>query len=324
MTRDRLEYLARRPWRGVSLPPDAVGIPTMLSKTERKLLYTLAREYASGEGAIVDAGCFLGGSTAALLAGVRDRPDELGTPAVVSYDLFTVEAYTLGKFFGGDPSLRPGDSFRPYYDANVSRFDVPHEVRAGDITELGWSGEEIDVLFLDVLKSWEINDAVLKEFFASLVPGRSVIVQQDYGWGGMPWIPITMELLRDSVVLVDWMEWGSHVFFLDGDVPTELIEHGVAVFDPDTKLELLDRAVDRADGWVRGMLEISRAALLAERDGAAAATEELRSVEQRYREWGPVMSCLADPELGLRPGSPVGLSARPRGWAERLRRRLPR
>ena len=73
MTRDRLEYLARRPWRGVCLPPDAVGIPTMLSKTERKLLYTLAREYASGEGAIVDAGCFLGGSTAALLAVVRDH-----------------------------------------------------------------------------------------------------------------------------------------------------------------------------------------------------------------------------------------------------------
>jgi len=36
---------------------------------ERKLLYTLAREYASEGGAIADAGCFLGGSTVALLAG---------------------------------------------------------------------------------------------------------------------------------------------------------------------------------------------------------------------------------------------------------------
>jgi SAM-dependent methyltransferase len=314
MTRDRLELLLRRPWRGVALPADAVGIPTMLSKSERKLLYTLAREYATGDGAIVDAGCFLGGSTAALLAGVRDRPAETGTPTVVSYDLFTIEPYTLAKFFAAADDVHSGDSFLPHFEANVARFDVPHDVRAGDITQLGWSGEQIDVLFLDVLKSWEINDAVLEEFFPSLVPGRSVIVHQDYGWGGMPWIPITVELLRESLVLVDWMEWGSHVFFLEGEVPPELIENGVRGLDPDRKLELIDRAVDRADGWVRGMLEISRAVLIAERDGATAAAEELSGIEQRYSQWGLVLTCLEDPELGVRPETSVGLSLRPRRW----------
>src|SRR5919108_4687169 len=99
MAGDRLRKLIRRPWRDVTLPPDAVGIPTMLSKAERRLLYSLARDHAGGDAAIVDAGSFLGGSTAALLAGVRDRPEPWPGPPVASYDLYRVEPYMLKKFF---------------------------------------------------------------------------------------------------------------------------------------------------------------------------------------------------------------------------------
>src|SRR5436190_22634031 len=105
----------------------------MLSRMERRLLYSLARDYAC-EGAIVDAGSFLGGSTAALLAGVRDRSEPRSGPAVASYDLFQVDEYMVPKFFADDRSVQLGDSFRPRFDAHVARFDVPHVVREGDIT----------------------------------------------------------------------------------------------------------------------------------------------------------------------------------------------
>jgi hypothetical protein len=299
-----LRDLIRRPWRDVALSPDAVGIPTMLSKAERRLLYWLARDSAGGDNAIVDAGCFLGGSTAALLAGVRDRKEPWPGPPVESYDLFRVEAFTIPKFFGG---ARVGESFRPRFDAHVARFDVPHVVHEGDITELGWSGGPIDVLFLDVLKSWEINDAVLRDFFPSLVPGRSIIVQQDYGYGDTPWIPITMELLRDSVVLLDWMEWGSHVFFVERELPTDVLQNGVGGLDVDTKLELTERAVARAEGWVRGMLEISRSVLVAERDGPEAALAELRAVEERQVGRGFVLACLDEVRQAVAAGAAAGV-----------------
>jgi hypothetical protein len=290
---DPLRHLIRRPWRDVTLPPDAVGIPTMLSKAERRLLYTLARDYATGDGAIVDAGCFLGGSTAALLAGVQDRAERWTGPPVESYDLFRVEEFTIEKFFR-DQSVRVGDSFRPRYQSHVARFDVPHVVHEGDITETGWSGEPIDVLFLDVLKSWEINDAVLRDFFPSLVPGRSVIVHQDYGWGDTPWIPIAVELMRESLVLLDWMEWGTHAFFVERELPAELLERGVGGLDLDTKLELIEQAARRAEGWVLGMLEISRATLVAERDGPDAALAELDSIRERHTQRGFVLACADD------------------------------
>jgi hypothetical protein len=304
MTGTRLESLVRRPWRDVALPPDAIGIPTMLSKAERRLLYTLARDVATDEGAIVDAGCFLGGSSAALLAGVRDRAEPWAGPPVESYDLFRVEAFTVPKFFAG-ADVRVGESFRPRYDAHVARFDVPHVVHEGDIADIGWSGGPIDVLFLDVLKSWQLNDAILRDFFPSLVPGRSVIVHQDYGWGDTPWIPISVELMRDSLVLLDWMEWGSHVFLVDRELPRDVLEDGVAGLDVTTKIELIDRAVARSEGWVQGMVEVARTFLIAERDGRDAALSELRSIAERHPGHGFVLACVDD----VRPRIAEGILA---------------
>jgi hypothetical protein len=289
---DPLRYLIRRPWREAALPADAVGIPTMLSKAERRLLYSLARDYAKDDAAIVDAGCFLGGSSAALLAGIRDRPTTWSGPPVTSYDLFRVEAFTVPKFFRDQP-VQVGESFRPRYDAHVARFDVPHVVHEGDITEIGWDGGPIDVLFLDVLKSWQINDAVLRDFFPSLVPGRSVIVHQDYGWGDTPWIPITVELMRDSLTLVDWLEWGSHVFLVEQELPADVIENGVSGLDFDKKLTLIEEATARAEGWVQGMLEVSHAVLVAERD-VDRALAELASVQERHPLHGLVLACIDD------------------------------
>ena len=299
MVTDPLRYLIRRPWRDVSLPSDAVGVPTMLSKSERRLLYSLARDYSEGDAAIVDAGCFLGGSTAALLAGIRDRPVAWNGPPLESYDLFRVEDFTIPKFFPDDGSVQVGESFRPRFDAHVSRFDLPHEVHEGDISRVGWSGGTIDVLFLDLLKSWETNDAVLRDFFPSLIPGRSVIVHQDYGWGETPWIAITVELMRDSLVLLDWMEWGSHVFFVERALPVDVLENGVGTLDLDTKLQLIEQAIARAEGWVQGMLEISRTLLVAERDGASAAFAELESIRGRHGHHGFTLSCLDEVRSGL-------------------------
>ena len=306
VTADRLRQLARRPWRGAALPSDAIGIPTMLSKMERRVLYSLARDYAAGDGAIVDAGSFLGGSTAALLAGVRDRAKPWTGPPVESYDLFQVDEYMVPKFFADDRSLRLGDSFRPRFDAHVGRFDVPHVVHEGDITKIGWSGGPIDVLFLDVLKSWDINDAVLREFFPSLVPGRSVIVHQDYGWGDTPWIPITVELMRESVVLIDWMEWGTHVFFVERELAPELLARGVGGLELDEKIELIEQAARHAEGWVLGMLEISRALLVADRDGPDAASAELASIRERNSQRGFVLACIDQVQRALVDLAPAG------------------
>jgi hypothetical protein len=245
----------------------------MLSDEERTLLYVLARDFAAG-GSVVDGGCFLGGSTVPLLAGLRDARWE--GPPLVSYDRFRVEAYTIPQFFAGEP-VRVGDSFRPYFDRNVSGFDVPHEVCEGDVIEHGWRGGPISILFLDLDKSWKINDALLRDFFTELRPG-SVVVHQDYGWGAGPWIHITMELLSDSVSLVDGMKAGSHVFAVERPLDRRLLEQGVRGLSYAEQLRIIDRAVDRLEGWARGMVQLARARVIANGEGRAAALTEVEAV----------------------------------------------
>ena len=79
--------------------------------------------------------------------------------------------------------LAVGDSFRSVYDRRIGAYPGPHVVREGDIASLGWDGGPIDVLFVDVLKSWDINDAFLRDFFPHVVPGKTLLLHQDYGWG---------------------------------------------------------------------------------------------------------------------------------------------
>ncbi|HVE67749.1 MAG TPA: hypothetical protein VNB64_04135 [Solirubrobacteraceae bacterium] len=273
----------------------------MLSPRERRLLYDLGRGW-TGAGAIVDAGAFLGGSTTALAAGLRDRPGRPPGARVVSYDRFVVEPYTVDEFFSGAGAPGMGESFRAQFEANLGDLAPLVEVRAGDIRQLGWDGTPIEVLFLDVLKSWDLNDFVLREFGPHVSPG-STIVQQDYLWGQNPWVQITMEVLDDWLELVDAMWNGSAVYRVRGPLPPEALASGVAKLAPDEKLALLDRAIARWSGAERGMLECGRAMLLGEQLGPDAARRQLALVRHEFARAPMVMDCAERVEESLEPAT---------------------
>ncbi|MCB2131987.1 MAG: hypothetical protein KDD96_06205, partial [Rhodobacteraceae bacterium] len=72
MTRDISEF-SGTPWRDIAdqIPQRARAVPTMLKAEEQALYFWIARDWAKGAGAIVDLGCFAGGSTARLAAGAE-------------------------------------------------------------------------------------------------------------------------------------------------------------------------------------------------------------------------------------------------------------
>src|SRR5208282_5190833 len=159
--------LYRRPWRDVALPDAAQQVMTMLSHEERQLLYWLTATYRSGVGAIVDGGCFVGGSTVALAEGLRAR----GAGGVIDvFDMFEVEPYMTDFYFKG-ANLSVGDSFRPLFDRNTAEVADRLRVHQGDLMQAGWSGEDAEILFIDCAKSWSLNDFIIEEFFPSLIPG---------------------------------------------------------------------------------------------------------------------------------------------------------
>lgn len=264
-----------------SLPDRLRELPSMLTYAERAALFSLARQVRPGT-RIIDAGCFVGGSTACLALGVSERLEH-PVPVIHSYDLFLVDyaATTHYPALIGDREV--GADLRPVFESVVGGDLLPYvEVHPGDLLAQRWGGAPIDVLFVDVAKTWDLSDHVAREFFPSLVPGRSILVQQDYIHEWLPWIHITMQLLDDFFEPVMVVDGSPSVLFASArqvrvsDLPRHLRDL------PDERLEdLFDRAVSPYAGEDRSILECARGVLLAELHGSDRAVAHLDELEAR-------------------------------------------
>jgi hypothetical protein len=297
-----------RPWRDEDrVPAETLAIEGMITPEEKRLLYWLARERFRGEGAIIDAGSYLGASTTALAAGLRDREWPQDDPPIVAYELFEINQPML-PFLPDDPRFELGGSFRPRFDDNVAGFEPWIEVIAGDITEHPWNRGPIEIAFIDVAKGWELNDFVTSAFFANLIPGRSIVVQQDYVGEHYPWIHITMARLASHFELLDMFEIGSAVYLLKESIPTEKLSVRTSELDPGEMLRLMDEALAPLEGERRGILECSRASLLGALAGPEAALAQLRYVRDRYAG-SPRVLAAADSVASVAPMLPYALPA---------------
>ncbi len=244
-------------WRQMPVPAVCANIPTMLVPDELRLLHHLAENYYSGVGAIVDGGSFLGGSTIALADGLRRNPQRqrfgAGKP-IHSFDRFEVEDWTRGVFF---PENTPaGTSFREQFDANVASYADLVEVHAGDVCEHSWNDGPIEILFIDMAKHWTVCDWITWQFFPHLIPGRSLVVQQDYlyhHWVG--WLHVTMELYSDYFQYVCDTEVNSVAFINTKRITDSVLRRNtVESLTLAEKTELMDRAAKRFDGNKRELI----------------------------------------------------------------------
>jgi hypothetical protein len=282
---ESLKRLGRRgrrvAWDEEALPQRLRDLPSMLTYGERALLYSLGREVRPGT-SIVDAGCFLGGSTASLALGVSEAHPE-PRAAIHSYDLFVLD-HSARTHYGsliGDREV--GADLRPVFDSVVGEDLLRYvEVHAGDILSQRWGGDPVDVLFVDVAKTWDLNDHVAHEFFPALAAGRSVVVQQDYLHEWLPWIHITMQLLDHCFERIAVVTGSTSVVYLCTRAVTarELPEHLRDL--PDARLErLFADAVAPYAGEDRSILECARAVLFAELHGGDRAVAHLDELATR-------------------------------------------
>ncbi|OLS43719.1 hypothetical protein BV509_04810 [Rhodovulum sulfidophilum] len=147
----------------------------MLSRAEQAFYFWLARDWARDAGAIVDLGCFAGGSTAWLAEGRRQaghcRPvlagDRFTAPPEVRAQV--LYAADIAPFEGTDPLalVRRLLARRP-----VTL--VPDEIRSAVRP-----GGPIEILTIDAVKAIDTADAIAGTFFPALLPGGAVVVQQD-------------------------------------------------------------------------------------------------------------------------------------------------
>ena len=234
------------PWldKAFNIPQAAERVRTMLSDEESKLLYWLARHYAEGEGEILDLGCFAGGSTARLAAGVADSGRS--TP-VHAYDHFLIkDAQKESYLYPAGIEPFQGEDMLPAVNELLAPWDGIVQFHKGDIRRARWPGRPIELLFVDAAKTPQSADLIAFGFFTSLIPGRSLVIQQDYLHWRQPWVPAQMELLADCFELACWCRQGTVVFRCTQQITPDHLRYAqVSDMDDADMSRLIRQAIPR-------------------------------------------------------------------------------
>ena len=209
------------------LSPKLRRLHGMITANEKAYLYWYARHIFSGKGDIVDLGCWLGSTTISLAMGLERNDHVKANRLIHSYDEFVWRAYmdSGAKGTSLEGKYRPGDSFLDEFERRTYPWRSNVKACPGDLAKVGWPGAAIEFLLIDAMKSWDAATGVVRNFFPALVPGRSLVMHQDFAHWYTSWIhPIQYRLREYFEPLYDVPSSSSMVFRLIKPLPPDLLQ----------------------------------------------------------------------------------------------------
>ncbi|MEL7276929.1 MAG: hypothetical protein AAGK98_10690 [Pseudomonadota bacterium] len=189
------------------IPDSVADHPGMTSIQERALLYGLARSYFTGQGVIIDAGVFLGASSAAFGEGVLENTNipSANEAVIHSYDI-AIWLDGFKKYLKSDPAsqaiqshnLQSGSSFEEPLKQVLKKYARLQRFVIGDIVSLAPNHRgPIEIAFYDCLKNYERDEAAFSAFTPHYIPGRTIVLQQDYFYELAAYNKIRQEYFMD-------------------------------------------------------------------------------------------------------------------------------
>lgn len=289
-----MDDLRNKPWNHASaeIPRSIYEPKGVLSEEERRCLYWLARHVFSNCGSIVDAGAYIGSSAYCLAegllhAGYADR----SRPIIHSYDPFVVLDDHVAESISRDVRhIRPGDTFLDIFYMQNARHNYLIETHVGNFLKQHWSNSQIEILFIDIAKSRELNSHVVREFFPYLIPGHSIVIQREFYHVWHPAIHVTMQYLKRYFQVIDpYVPFQSRVYRLIAPIRDEDLDRAARYdFSLSERLALIADAASESPSPTKEMLEaiaMYEPVIDGSRDayGAAKSTFEQRHPEFRSR-----------------------------------------
>jgi len=220
-------------------PRNTRKFPSMLTEGDKALYFNAARNY-SFSGSIVDAGCFVGGTTMNLVQGLLQNPrtsdhEDSLNKLIRVYDHFEInDDYILDHLKRNYPKhdFSKEKSFLGVFNNNMKKYAHMLDVRPGDVIQSGYQDEDsIEILGVDLCKALPVTDFVARTFFPRLLVGAKVI-QRDFIHQYHPHIHLSMLLLEDYFDVDMEIKWGGSVSYtLKQTITPEIIE---SKFGPDS------------------------------------------------------------------------------------------
>jgi hypothetical protein len=189
-------------YRVYERPAGACG---MVSNEELCFLETYARFSFTGAGKIVDLGCWLGATTLALARGVADNPQSRWKRPIEAFDRFVWEPWMTPIAVSlGCRCYPDGESFLEQTRTILKPYEGLIRLRDEDLLGDIKFRDPIEFLFVDAMKSWDLANSITRNFLPRLIPGRSLLVHQDFAYHSPvgTTIHLMMWMLRDYFVPV--------------------------------------------------------------------------------------------------------------------------
>lgn len=294
----------RAPWLKLDFDRPA-QIPTMITREEARYLRWLTRTLWDDSGHVVEMGPWLGGSTYCLASGMADHVGEK------RHRLHVFDSFEWREFMASRAPLQlaVGASFEPHFRANLQSFGdlveshravLPDELldtdpslsgyrnAAAEQPRLSWSGAPVQLLFIDGAKSWTGMLHLLRETAPGWLPGKTLVICQDYKHWGCYWVTAITELLSHRLRLLHVIPRNTVAFVVEScPTPEELAAlPDFTELRLDATLELLESAAARLDDVGdragAGIVRLGKVPLLVHRGESARAEAEFRRQERRF------------------------------------------
>ncbi|MGH7211225.1 MAG: hypothetical protein ACREF1_07155, partial [Acetobacteraceae bacterium] len=165
-----------------------------------------------------------------------------------------------------------------------------------------------------ISKGWSLNDYILMNWMPSLIPGRSILIQQDQVEEHHVWVAITMEMLADYFETIDFTPHSSMVYRPTREIPRSALERclsaNISAGDMERcYLRFRDRfsrvGMGRYRGWHLGMVEVGLVVTYGFHIGdRERAFHHLRRCEETFSGVPDTMARLAAIRRHLEAGTP--------------------
>jgi hypothetical protein len=260
-------------------------IRSMLMPCELALLYDLAANYYSGFGSIVDAGPLLGLSTYVLAKGINSNTKiQKSGIKIYSFDLFRNEGDYKNYFSSIERDCATTNLLFEYLRLNDEYLSIalPHQ---GDFLSWKWPADKpVEILFMDLAKSWDLNHHYINYFFPALIPGISILIQQDYVHFNEYWVAITMEYFSNEFICHGYVFGATSYFTLKEQINPDKLKTNLALLPYREKMRLLNSAMQKAPVTVKEVLKCSLAKCALDHGDVIESKKYIDSVDTNIKE----------------------------------------
>lgn len=279
-----------QPHRGGSedVPQQVLDFPSMMTVEEKSLLFHLARDHYTGQGAIVDAGLFLGASTEAFSQGLKTAGK--AAPGIIhAYDIALWNSAGFDKYLehpdvinkAGAIAYKDGEDYFPLLQRLLAQHLDLIDFRIGDIVKEVRADGPVEIAFFDCLKNYERDWAVFKALGPHYIPGKTFVIQQDYFYEDAIENKVRQEFLSPYFDFIGNYA-SSGVFRLQRAIPPQYFEADpVLHLSVDERAALLKQAAARiAPGKYQMYAALATVRFLAREGHREQALEEFERLEQ--------------------------------------------